>query len=120
MPKLATYVLGTAFIWGGVLLYLEPGEPCSDLLAFPIVAGVAVLGMYGVDVFNAIVNPPQAAILAVGRIADRVVPVNGEPAIRPMMILSLSFDHRVVDGARGAQFLETLVGLIEEPIRLIE
>lgn len=80
---------------------------------------ISNLGMCGVDVFNAIVNPPQAAILAVGRIADRVVPVNGEPAIRPMMILSLSFDHRVVDGARGAQFLETLVGLIGEPKRLI-
>lgn len=77
---------------------------------------ISNLGMYGVDAFNAVINPPQAAILAVGRIAERVVPVDGQPAVQPMMILSLSFDHRVVDGARGAQFLETLSELIEEPL----
>ncbi|MBM3469738.1 MAG: 2-oxo acid dehydrogenase subunit E2 [Armatimonadetes bacterium] len=76
---------------------------------------ISNLGMYGVDVFNAIINPPQAAILAVGRIADRVAAVKGRPAVRPMMTLSLSCDHRVVDGARGARFLETLADLIEEP-----
>jgi len=81
---------------------------------------ISNLGMYGVDAFNAIVNPPQAAILAVGRIAERVVPVDGEPAVLPMMILSLSCDHRVIDGARGAQFLATLAGLIEEPLLLLE
>lgn len=78
------------------------------------------LGMYGVDAFNAIVNPPQAAILAVGRISDRVVPVDGQVVIRPMMTLSLSSDHRVVDGARAAQFLDTLASLLEEPMLLIE
>ncbi len=62
---------------------------------------ISNLGMYGVDAFNAIVNPPQAAILAVGRIADRVVAVEGRPVVRPTMILSLSCDHRAVDGARG-------------------
>ena len=77
------------------------------------------LGMYGIDVFNAIINPPQAAILAVGRIAERVVPVNGAPGVKPMMTLSLSCDHRVVDGARGAQFLADLVAYIEEPLRLL-
>lgn len=77
------------------------------------------LGMYGVDAFNAIVNPPQAAILAVGRIADRVVVVNGEPAVRPVMFASLSCDHRVVDGVRAAKFLDDLVNLIEEPWRLL-
>ncbi|MBI5879153.1 MAG: 2-oxo acid dehydrogenase subunit E2 [Chloroflexi bacterium] len=77
------------------------------------------LGMYGVDAFNAIVNPPQAAILAVGRIAERVVPVNGQPAVRPVMVLTLSCDHRVVDGARGAQFLDALAALIEEPWGLL-
>jgi pyruvate dehydrogenase E2 component (dihydrolipoamide acetyltransferase) len=81
---------------------------------------ISNLGMYGVDAFNAIVNPPQAAILAVGRIADRVVPLNGQPAVQPMMTLSLSCDHRVVDGARGAQFLQTLAELIEEPMRLLD
>jgi pyruvate dehydrogenase E2 component (dihydrolipoamide acetyltransferase) len=76
---------------------------------------ISNLGMYGVDSFDAIVNAPQAAILAVGRIADRVVAVDGHPAVRPVMELSVSFDHRVVDGARGAEFLDTLAGLIEEP-----
>jgi len=78
------------------------------------------LGMYGVDSFNAIVNPPQAAILAVGRIADRVVPLNGQPAVQPMMVLSLSCDHRVADGARGAQFLQTLADFLENPMRLLD
>jgi pyruvate dehydrogenase E2 component (dihydrolipoamide acetyltransferase) len=80
---------------------------------------ISNLGMYGVDAFNAIVNPPQAAILAVGRIADRVVPVDGQPAVRPIMVLTLSCDHRAVDGARGAQFLGALADLIEEPLGLI-
>ena len=80
---------------------------------------ISNLGMYGVDAFNAIVNPPQAAILAVSRIADRVVPLNGQPAVQPMMTLSLSCDHRVVDGARGAEFLQALADLIEEPLQLL-
>jgi pyruvate dehydrogenase E2 component (dihydrolipoamide acetyltransferase) len=77
------------------------------------------LGMYNVDAFSAIVNPPQAAILAVGRIAERVVPVNGDVVIRPMMVMTLSCDHRVVDGARGAQFLDDLANLIQDPWRLL-
>jgi len=77
------------------------------------------LGMYNVDAFSAIVNPPQAAILAVGRVADRVVPVNGQPAVRPMMIVTLSCDHRVADGARAAKFLDDLSNLMEEPWRLL-
>ncbi|MBC7811117.1 MAG: 2-oxo acid dehydrogenase subunit E2, partial [Burkholderiales bacterium] len=81
---------------------------------------ISNLGMYGVDSFNAIVNPPQVAILAVSRIADRVVPLNGQPAVQPMLTLSLSCDHRVVDGARGAQFLQTLADLIENPMQLLD
>jgi pyruvate dehydrogenase E2 component (dihydrolipoamide acetyltransferase) len=81
---------------------------------------ISNLGMYGVDRFSAIINPPQAAILAAGRIAERVVPVNGRPAVRSMMDLTLSCDHRVVDGVRGAQFLATLAELIEEPLALVE
>ncbi len=81
---------------------------------------ISNLGMYGVDAFNAIVNPPQAAILAVSRIADRVVAVDGQPAVVPMLTLSLSCDHRVVDGARGAQFLQTLAQLLEDPLRLLD
>lgn len=77
------------------------------------------LGMYNVDSFIAIVNPPQAAILASGRIAERVVPRNGEVVIRPMMLFTLSCDHRVVDGARGAKFLDDLANLIENPWGLL-
>ena len=76
---------------------------------------ISNLGMYGVDSFTAIINPPQAAILAVGRIVDRVVGVEGLPAVRPMLTLALSCDHRVVDGARGASFLQALAETIEEP-----
>jgi pyruvate dehydrogenase E2 component (dihydrolipoamide acetyltransferase) len=80
---------------------------------------ISNLGMYGVDAFHAIVNPPQAAILAVGRIADRVVALNGQPAVQPTMVLTLSCDHRALDGARGAQFLGALADLIEEPLALL-
>ncbi len=77
------------------------------------------LGMYNIDAFNAIINTPQAAILAVGRIADRVVAVDGQPAVRPMLTLTLSSDHRVVDGARAARFLDDVARLIEEPWGLL-
>lgn len=76
---------------------------------------ISNLGMYNIDGFNAIVNAPQAAILAVGRIVERVVAIDGKPAVRPMLALTLSCDHRVVDGLRGAQFLDTLAKLIEQP-----
>jgi pyruvate dehydrogenase E2 component (dihydrolipoamide acetyltransferase) len=73
------------------------------------------LGMYGVDAFLPILTLGQAAILAVGRIADRVVPVNGAPGIRPMITLTLSSDHRVVDGAQAAQFLAALAEALAHP-----
>jgi pyruvate dehydrogenase E2 component (dihydrolipoyllysine-residue acetyltransferase) len=73
------------------------------------------LGMYKVNAFTAIITPPQCAILAVGAIADAVVPVDGKPGIRPMMTMTLSSDHRVVDGARAAEFLGELAGAIREP-----
>jgi pyruvate dehydrogenase E2 component (dihydrolipoyllysine-residue acetyltransferase) len=76
---------------------------------------ISNLGMYKVDAFSAIINPPQAAILAVGRITDRVVPVDGKPGIRPMMTITLSSDHRVVDGARAATFLNDLADAIQDP-----
>ena len=76
---------------------------------------ISNLGMYQVDAFVAIITPPQAATLAVGTIADRVVPVKGKPAIRPMMTMTLSSDHRVLDGARAAEFLTTLAGAIQKP-----
>jgi pyruvate dehydrogenase E2 component (dihydrolipoamide acetyltransferase) len=76
---------------------------------------ISNLGMFHVDAFTAIIVPPQVGILAVGAIADRVVPVNGEPGIRPMMTVTLSCDHRVLDGAQGAAFLNDVVEAVREP-----
>jgi pyruvate dehydrogenase E2 component (dihydrolipoamide acetyltransferase) len=76
------------------------------------------LGMYGVDAFSAILNGGQAGILAVGRIADAVVAIEGRPAVRPRAVLTLSCDHRLTDGARAARFLGDLAALIEEPLGL--
>lgn len=73
------------------------------------------LGMLGVDIFQAIINPPQSAILATGRIAERPVVEDGEVVARPTIHLTLSVDHRVVDGATGARFLQDLRRVIEDP-----
>ena len=70
------------------------------------------LGMLDVDRFTAIVTPPQAAILAIGRIAEHVVAINSQPAVRPMMTMTLSCDHRVIDGARAARFMRDLLNNI--------
>lgn len=78
------------------------------------------LGMYGVDAFNAIINGPQIAILAIGRIAERVVPRNGQPAVQPMMVITLSCDHRALDGTQGARFLDSIARWIEEPLGLLD
>jgi len=66
------------------------------------------LGAFGADAFTPIVNPPQCAILGVGRIAERPWVVDGEIAVRPSVWLSVTFDHRLVDGAPAARFLEAL------------
>lgn len=79
---------------------------------------VSNLGMYAVDQFTPIVNQPQTAILGVGRIRERAIGVDGELCLRPLMSLSLSFDHRVIDGAPAADFLTTLVTLLENPYQL--
>jgi pyruvate dehydrogenase E2 component (dihydrolipoamide acetyltransferase) len=76
---------------------------------------ISNLGMFGVDQFTAILNPPQAAILAVGATEDRAVPHNGEIVVRPMMTMSLTVDHRAVDGAPAAEFLQTVKASLEEP-----
>ena len=73
------------------------------------------LGTFGITQFNPIINPPQAAILGVCAIADTIVAVNGQPAVRPMMNLCLSFDHRVTDGAPAAAFLAQLKQTLEQP-----
>jgi pyruvate dehydrogenase E2 component (dihydrolipoamide acetyltransferase) len=76
---------------------------------------ISNLGMYHVDAFTAIITPPQAAILAVGTIADRVVAINGKAEIRPTMTVTLSSDHRAVDGAQAALFLQDLAAAIAAP-----
>jgi len=75
--------------------------------------------MYKVDAFSRSSRHPQAAILAVGSISDRVVPVDGKTGIRPMMTMTLSSDHRMVDGARAAEFLSDLANAIREPGKLL-
>jgi len=80
---------------------------------------VSNLGMYNVDQFTAIIIPPQAAILAVGSIADRVVAIDGKPAVRSTITLTLSCDHRAADGARAAMFLNDLAEAIREPEKWI-
>jgi pyruvate dehydrogenase E2 component (dihydrolipoamide acetyltransferase) len=80
---------------------------------------VSNLGMFGIDDFTAIINPPEVAILAVGRIEQKPVVANGELEIRRRMRMTLSCDHRVVDGATGAQFLKTLVEMLENPLALV-
>ena len=80
---------------------------------------ISNLGMYQVDQFSAIITPPQAAILAVGGIADRVVASNGQPAVRPVMTVTISCDHRVTDGARAAKFLSDLAEAVNAPDKLL-
>ena len=74
---------------------------------------VSNLGTLGVDRFTAIVNPPEAAILAMGRVRDRVVAVDGKPEVRPVLTLTLSVDHRVADGADAARYLEDVATRLE-------
>lgn len=81
---------------------------------------ISNLGMYQVDQFSAIITPPQAAVLAVGRIADRVIAVRGQPAVRPMITLTISCDHRVADGARAGLFLRDLAEAIREPSTILK
>ncbi len=76
---------------------------------------ISNLGMFGVDSFTAIIIQPQAGILAVGAITDRVVAENGRPEVRPMLTLTLSSDHRIVDGARAAEFMRDLAVAIGDP-----
>ena len=80
---------------------------------------ISNLGMFGIESFTAIVNPPESAILAVGRIVDRPVGVEGEIVLRPMMNLTICADHRVVDGAGAARFLAELKATLENPYLLI-
>jgi pyruvate dehydrogenase E2 component (dihydrolipoamide acetyltransferase) len=76
---------------------------------------ISNLGMYGIEQFVAVLNPPQVAILAVGAVKDEAVVVDGEIDLAPIMRMTLTCDHRAVDGAEGAEFLRTLVALVEQP-----
>jgi pyruvate dehydrogenase E2 component (dihydrolipoamide acetyltransferase) len=80
---------------------------------------ISNLGMYRVEAFTAVLNPPQAAIVAVGAIEERAVPVDGEITVRPMMTLTATFDHRAVDGAPAAEFLQSVKDLLEEPALML-
>ena len=80
---------------------------------------ISNLGMYGVDAFIAIIDMPDPMILAVGQVADRLVPVDGQAVIKPMCTLSLSVDHRVLDGAEGAQFLSLIKNRLENPFDIM-
>jgi pyruvate dehydrogenase E2 component (dihydrolipoamide acetyltransferase) len=76
---------------------------------------ISNLGMYGVEQFVAVLNPPQASILAVGATEDRPVVEEGNVVVRPMMTMTLTVDHRAVDGADAADFLRTLKTFLEDP-----
>ena len=80
---------------------------------------VSNLGMFGIDEFTAIVNPPQVGILAVGSMTDTPVVRDGQVVVRPMMNLVLTYDHRVIDGAPAAQFLSRVKELLENPYLMI-
>ncbi|HKW47137.1 MAG TPA: dihydrolipoamide acetyltransferase family protein [Gemmatimonadaceae bacterium] len=80
---------------------------------------VSNLGMYGIDQFTAIINPPETGILAVGRAEDKAIVVDGQIAVRKRLRLTMSCDHRAVDGAVGARFLQTLGRMIENPLMLV-
>ncbi len=80
---------------------------------------ISNLGMFGIEQFSAVINPPEAAILAVGAARDEVQVRDGEFVARKILRATLSADHRAVDGAVGAAFLQLLTGLLEDPIRII-
>jgi pyruvate dehydrogenase E2 component (dihydrolipoamide acetyltransferase) len=89
----------------------------QDLAAKSLV--VSNLGMYGIDSFFAIIDQPDPMILAAGRVADRLVPVHGQPAVCPMCTLSLSVDHRALDGATAARYLKRVQAHLEDPFELL-
>ena len=80
---------------------------------------ISNLGMFGIEEFTAIINPPDACILAVGGIIEKPVVKDGEIVVGNQMKVTLSCDHRVVDGATGAQFLNTVKEILQDPIRLM-
>ncbi|MGA0233526.1 MAG: dihydrolipoamide acetyltransferase family protein, partial [Saprospiraceae bacterium] len=80
---------------------------------------ISNLGMFDIDEFTAIINPPDACILAVGSIVQKPIVENGEITVGNMMKVTLSCDHRIVDGAKGATFLQSLKAYLENPVRIL-
>jgi pyruvate dehydrogenase E2 component (dihydrolipoamide acetyltransferase) len=80
---------------------------------------VSNLGMFGIDQFTAIINPPEAGILAIGGVEEKPIVIDGQLEIRQRMRVTMSCDHRVIDGATGAKFLQTLKGFVENPLSLV-
>ncbi|MDP2959195.1 MAG: dihydrolipoamide acetyltransferase family protein, partial [Longimicrobiales bacterium] len=80
---------------------------------------VSNLGMFGIHEFTAIINPPEAGILAIGGVVDTPVAVEGQVVVRPRMRITMSCDHRVIDGAQGSRFLGTLKAMLEEPAAIL-
>ena len=80
---------------------------------------VSNLGMFDIDQFTAIINPPEAAILAVGSTVEKPVVMDGEVVVRQRMRVTMSCDHRVIDGASGARFLQTFKAMLENPLELV-
>src|SRR5262249_57558099 len=100
---------GGAAVGGGGDAKLRPDALGGGTFTF------STLGMFGIEQFGGVLTPPQAAILAVGATEDRPVARDGEVVVRPMMTMTLTVDHRAVDGAAGAAFLPTVTQLLEEP-----
>ena len=80
---------------------------------------VSNLGMFGIDQFTAIINPPEAGIIAIGTGEDRLVVEDGEAVVRKRVRITMSCDHRIIDGAVGARYLTTLRRLVENPLMLV-
>jgi len=92
---------------------LQPNEYTGSTFS------VSNLGMFDIDQFTAVINPPEAGIIAVGSIVQKAVVVDGQPAVRRRMRITMSCDHRVIDGATGAAFLKTLKQMLENPLAML-
>ena len=80
---------------------------------------ISNLGMFGIEEFTGVINPPEAGILAVGAVEPRPVVVDGQVVVQSRMRITMSCDHRVIDGAQGSRFLGTLKGFLEEPAAIL-
>ena len=92
---------------------LQPNEMSGNTFT------ISNLGMFGIEEFTAIINPPDSCIMAVGSIIEKAIVKNGKLKVGNIMKVTLSCDHRVVDGASGAKFLQTFRNILEDPIRLM-